>query len=114
MASGSSADVQRAVEGIRGSYDLHHVAAYGLIDGDGRSQGVVDVLRDRGVFALDVYSVEALYYCDDSLDAVARRQAESLGLGPESMKDSALRTAFDALAGFICIHTSASQGRHDH
>ena len=98
VASGASSDVQRAVEGIRGSYDLHHVEAYGLIDGDGRSQEVVESLRDRGVFALDAYSVESLYYCSDSLDAVVRQQAESLGRKSDSMKQLALDAAFVALS----------------
>ena len=98
FASGASADVQRAVEGIRDSYDLHHVEAYGLIDGDGRPQEVVDSLRERGVFALDAYSVESLYYCSESLDAVVRRQAESLGREQDSMMQSALDAAFSALA----------------
>ena len=94
VASGASSDVLRAVEGIRGSYDLHHVEAYGLIDGDGRSQEVVDSLRERCVYALDVYSVESLYYCSESLDAVVRRQAESLGRQSESMMQSALDAVF--------------------
>ena len=96
-ASGTSTDVQRAVEGMRGSQDLHHVEAYGLIDSDGRSQEVVDTFSERGVFALDVYSVESLYYCSDSLDAVARWQAQSLGRDSDTMRDSALHAALKAL-----------------
>ena len=98
VASGGSSDVQRAVEGIRGSYDLHHVEAFGLIDGDGRSEETVDTLRDRGVFALDAFSVESLYYCSEALDAVARWQEESLGRQPDSMMQPALDAAFAALA----------------
>ena len=97
-ASGTSTDVQRAVEGMRGSYDLHHVEAFGLIDGDGRSQDTIYALSGRGVFALPSYSVESLYYCSDSLDAVSRWQAESLGRDPETLRESALRAAFVALA----------------
>ena len=96
-AIGTSTDVQRAVEGMRGSQDLHHVEAYGLIDSDGRSQEMVDTFSERGLFALDVYSVESLYYCSDSLDAVARWQAQSLGRDPDAMRDSALHAAFKAL-----------------
>ena len=96
-ASGTSTDVQRAVEGMRGSQDLHHVEAFGLIDSDGRSQEAVNALSERGVFALDVYSVESLYYCSDALDAVAAWQAESLGRDPDAMKESALQAAFVAL-----------------
>ena len=97
VASGNSTAVQRAVEGIRSSYDLHHVEAFGLIDGDGRPTEVVKALSDRGVFALDVYSVESLYYCSDSLVAVARRQAYSLGREADPMVQSALSAAFSAL-----------------
>ena len=96
-ASGTSTDVQRAVDGIRGSHDLHHVEAYGLIDSDGRSQEAVDALSERGVFALDVYSVESLYYCSDALEAVAAWQAESLGRDADTIRESALQAAFDAL-----------------
>ena len=96
-ASGTSTDVQRAVEGMRGSQDLHHVEAYGLIDSDGRSQEVVNALSERGVFALDVYSVESLYYCAEALDAVVAWQAQSLGRDPDTMRESALQDAFVAL-----------------
>ena len=96
-ASGTSTDVQRAVEGMRGSQDLHHVEAFGLIDSDGRSQEVVNALSQRGVFALEVYSVESLYYCSDALDAVAIWQAQSLGRDPDAMRESALQAAFVAL-----------------
>ena len=96
-ATGTSTDVQRAVEGMRGSQDLHHVEAYGLIDSDGRSPEAVNSLSEHGVFALDVYSVESLYYCLDSLDAVARWQAQSLGRDPDTLRDSALQAAFNVL-----------------
>ena len=96
-ASDTSTDVQRAVEGMRGSQDLHHVEAFGLIDSDGRSHEVVNALSQRGVFALEVYSVESLYYCFDALDAVAISQAQSLGRDPDAMRESALQAAFVAL-----------------
>ena len=96
-AIGNSVDVQRAVEGLRRSQEFHHVQAYGLVDRDGRCQGVVNSLCTRGIFALDVYSVESLYYCDASLDAVARWQAQSLGRDPDMMRDCALEAAFKVL-----------------
>ena len=92
-ATGTSTDVQRAVEGMRGSQDLHHVEAYGLIDSDGRSPETVNALSERGVFALDVYSVESLYYCLDSLvlqRRVMRKHAQVFffSYGPFIMGDS--------------------------
>lgn len=75
---GSCREVQRAVSGLRGSQNLHHVEAFGLIDKDDRSVEKVEELAKKGVFALEVCSVESLYYCSDAIAAVAHRQAESL------------------------------------
>ena len=49
------------------------------------------------MFALDAYSVEALYYCSDAIAAVARRQAESLAENADTMIESAIQKAFVAL-----------------
>lgn len=97
VPKGSCSDVQKAVSGLRGSETLHHVEAFGLIDRDNRSEYEVKQLAKEFVFALDVYSVEALYYCSDAIEAVARRQAESLGHGSEELFDSATEAALDAL-----------------
>ena len=97
IASGTSGNVQRAVEGMRGSQDLHRVEAYGLIDRDGRSQQAVDDLANDGVFALDVCTVESLYYCSDSLEAVAGWQEMSLGKSAGTIMELAKQAALDAL-----------------
>ena len=49
-----------------------------FIDLDNRTDENVAELEDDGIFALDVYSVEGLYYCSEVIAAVARQQAESL------------------------------------
>ncbi len=84
IPKGSCNDVIRAVNGLRGSQELHHVEAFGLIDRDDRSDDEIAELAQESVFALDVCSAEGIYYCSDAIEAVARRQAESLGceLGP--------------------------------
>ena len=79
VPKGSCEEVQKAVLGLRGSQDKHHVEAFGLIDRDDRMDEAVEKLAEKGVFALEVYSAEVLYYCSDAIAAVARRQAESLG-----------------------------------
>ena len=63
VPKGSCSDVQRAVSGLRGSQHLHHVEAFGLIDKDDRSDSEVDELAGNNIFALDVCSAEAIYYC---------------------------------------------------
>lgn len=92
---GSCEEVIRAVKGLRSSYEHHHVEAVGLIDRDGRTEDeVIDLAQDR-VFALDVYSVESLYYCSDAIESVAFRQAGSLGLDPQAMSQAATTNALE-------------------
>ena len=88
----------KAVSGLRESRNLHHVEALGLIDRDNRSHDDVDKLAKEFVFALDVYSVEALYYCSDAIVAVAQRQAESLGVDAGEMIELARERALDSLS----------------
>ena len=79
IPKGSYDEVIRAVKGLRGSYEHHHVEAIGLIDKDDRTEDEVSELGQDSVFALDVYSVESLYYCSDAIDAVARQAGRFLG-----------------------------------
>ena len=97
VSKGNCAEVQKAVLGLRGSQDLHHVKAFGLIDRDNRTKEKVKELAEQGVFALEVYSVEALYYCSDAINAVACRQAESFGVDADELIKAARQKAFDAL-----------------
>ena len=98
LPRGSCAEVLKAVSGLRGSEDLHHVEAFGLIDRDNRSNEAVKKLAEGFVFALDVYSVEALYYCSHAIAAVAHRQAESLGVDAGEMIELARERALDSLS----------------
>ena len=97
VPKGSCIDVQKAVSGLRGSQGLHHVEAFGLIDRDDRDEEGVKQLAEGGVFVLDMYSVESLYYCSDAIAAVARRQAESLRRNADEMIKSATEKALDVL-----------------
>ena len=77
----------------RGSRDLHDVEAFGLIDGDNRSSDDVSRLNQKGIYALNAYSVESIYYCSDGMNAVAHRQAESLGRNADQMVEDAKNKA---------------------
>ncbi len=96
IPKGSCEEVQKAVLGLRGSQDKHHVEAFGLIDQDGRMDDV-EKLAEKGVFALEVYTVESLYYCSDAIAAIAEQQAESLNVDKNRLIESANRQAVDAL-----------------
>ena len=98
IPKGSCDEVIRAVKGLRGSYEHHHVEAVGLIDRDDRTKDEVNELAQDSIFALDVYSVESLYYCSDAIDAVARRQAESLGRKSDEMISTATHSVLKVIA----------------
>ncbi len=98
IPKGSCDEVIRAVKGLHGSNEHHHVEAIGLIDRDDRSQCEVNELAQDNAFALDVCSVESLYYCSDAMEAVACRQAESLGCDPKAMLKAVKQSALDAIS----------------
>ena len=98
VSRGSCNEVIRAVNGLRSSQEHHHVEAFGLIDRDDRQPDETEKLAEGGIFALDVCSVESLYYCSDAIDAIAHRQAESLGCDPQEMISTAARNALSAIA----------------
>ena len=97
VPKGSCIDVERAVSGLRGSCGLHHVEVFGLIDRDALSEEKIRELANEGVFALGVCSVEALYYCSDAIEAVAHRQAESLGFKADEVIELAKTEALAVL-----------------
>ena len=99
VPKGSYSEVEKAVAGLRNAQDHHHVEAFGLIDKDNCSNDEVSRLAKGFVFALDVYSVEALYYCSDAITAVAHWQAQSLGRDPAEMIESATKAGLAALQG---------------
>ena len=94
---GGCDDVIKAVEGMRDSRALHDVEAFGLIDGDNRDSADISRLRDKGIYSLNAYSVESIYFCSDAMNAVAQRQAESLGRDANQMIEDAKGGALDGL-----------------
>ena len=94
---GSCEEVQKAVLGVRGSQEIDDVEAFGLIDRDNRGDKDIERLAEKGIFALKVYSVEALYYCSDAIDAVARQQAASRGIDANGLVKSAKQQVIEEL-----------------
>ena len=97
IPKGSCNEVIRAVTGLRSSQEHHHVEAFGLIDRDDRQIDDTEKLAEDGIFALNVCSVESLYYCSDAIEAVARRQSGSLGCSSNEMKLTATQSALKAI-----------------
>ena len=97
----SCEEVQKAVLGWRGSQKIHpvHVEIFGLIDRDNRTEEDVEELAEKGVFALEVYAVEALYYCSDAIAAVAKQQAGLRNEDENELIESARQKAIEVLKG---------------
>ena len=47
-----------------------------------------------GIFTLEVYSVESLYYCSDAIASVAHQQANSKDLDANELIKSVIQKAF--------------------
>ena len=75
IPKGSCENVQKAVLGLRESQEIHDVEAFGLVDGDNRGKEVKK-LAESGIFALEVFSVESLYYRSEIIAAIAHQRAE--------------------------------------
>lgn len=97
IPKGSCEDVQKAVLGLRGSLDIHDVEAFGLIDEDGRPDKEVEKLAESGIFALEVYSAESLYYCSDTIAAVAYEQARIRGEDGNALIETAKQGAIEVI-----------------
>jgi ABC-type Mn2+/Zn2+ transport system ATPase subunit len=79
VAKSSCRDVEHAVNSIRGSSNLHWLNAFGIVDNDRRMEADIDRLKDKGVYALSVFSVESIYYHPYVQCYVAQRHAVVTG-----------------------------------
>lgn len=95
---GSCGEVEKTVLELMDFQEIHDVEAFGLIDRDDRPCEDIDELARKGIFALEVYSVEALYYSSEAIAAVAHQQAISLGIDDvNEFIESVKRDVFDML-----------------
>ena len=95
--AGSCMNVEKMVKGLRGSLGMHHTEAFGLIDRDHLGEREVAKLSENNIFCLNVYSVESLYYCKESISAVAESQGQSLRKNPKKLFNSSLNNAFEVI-----------------
>ena len=62
IAKSSCRDVEHAVSSIRDSGALHWLHAFGIVDNDRRTEADINRLKEKGIYALPVFSVESIYY----------------------------------------------------
>ena len=97
IAKGSCRDVEHAVRSIRASDQLHWLQAFGIVDNDGKNSSDIEELKQSGVYAVDVYSVESIYYAPNIQEKVVQRLTEAVGGDPETLLEQAKITAIDAV-----------------
>ena len=96
-AKSNCREVRKAVTGLRSIEAFHRVDVFGLVDNDSQDESTIAALADEGIFALPDYSVESLYYSGEVLEAVARRQAETLGITVDSLLEQARDQALSGI-----------------
>ena len=90
IPKGSCRDVEHAVVGVRAGEGFHWLRAFGIADGDGYAPEQIQAKRDKGVYALPFYSVEAIYFHPQVIEWIAARQAGVTGEDASALIEKAL------------------------
>lgn len=93
----SCRDVEHAVSGIRDAEGLHWVQAFGIVDNDRRTADRISALQRKGVYALEAFSVESIYYHPAIQHRLALRHSAVTGADAEKLRISAWDAAFTAI-----------------
>ena len=97
IPKGSCHDVERAVVGGRAGECFHWLRAFGIIDGDGYAPDEILTRRERGIYAVPFYSVEAIYFHPRIIGWIAARQANVSGGNASDLTMSALKRGVAAI-----------------
>ncbi len=98
IPKGSCKDVERAVVGVGAAEGLHWLHAFGIVDGDGYEPDQIREKRDKGIYALPFYSIEAIYFHPTVIQRIAARMANISGAEPSDMAQAALAAGVSAIA----------------
>ena len=97
IPKGSCYDVEHAVLGARSAEGLHWLQAFGIVDCDGFDADQIAAKRERGVYPLPYYSVEAIYFHPKIIEKIAARQAFVSGDSGSQLAKSALASGVAAM-----------------
>ncbi|SNR60650.1 ABC transporter [Lutibacter agarilyticus] len=89
IPQGNCREVEKAVNGIKKTDNIHWINAFGLIDTDDRTPEQVQALLEKGVAAIPFYSVEALYYHLHIIEKVAQKISELTGQNATALNQKA-------------------------
>ena len=77
--NGGHGDVENAVSALRRNSEYTRIEAYGIVDGDGRPEQPGESSDGSGIYVMEAFSVECLYYCEDAILAVAMHLSPTVG-----------------------------------
>ena len=98
IPKGSCHEVEQAVIGLQAGESFHWLEVFGIIDGDGFDESDRAEKRERGIYALPYYSVEAIYFHPWIIKMIATRKAEALGGDAETLETDAIAAGVDAIS----------------
>jgi len=101
IAKSSCRDVEYAVFGIREASDLHWLNVFGIVDNDRRTQGDIDRLKAKGVYAVSEYSVESIYYHPEIQRRIVERHVAVTGENASTRLSMAKNAAITAVTPHI-------------
>lgn len=79
IAKESCREVEHSVSSIRSAQNLHWLHAFGIVDNDRRTEANINELKKKGVYAVQLYSVESIYYHDEVMQRLASKQQTLTG-----------------------------------
>jgi len=97
IPKGDCREVEKAVSGVRSTQKINWLSAFGIVDSDGFDQHEIEKKREKCVYAVPFYSVEAIYYHPEIIKKIAERNAQVRGGNAEEMAQSAIDAAIDAV-----------------
>ena len=97
IPKGSSHEVEDAVAGCRSSEALHWLRAFGIVDGDGLETEDIEEKRERFVYTVPFYSVEALYFHPQIVELVASRVVSMQGGEASQLAQDAIASGIEAI-----------------
>ncbi|PKP85046.1 MAG: hypothetical protein CVT80_04805 [Alphaproteobacteria bacterium HGW-Alphaproteobacteria-2] len=98
IPKGNCREVEHAVVGSRAGEGFHWLRAFGIADGDGYAADQIAAKREKGVYALPFYSVEAIYFHPHIVERIATRQAYVSGADAAALNQKALAAGVAAVA----------------
>lgn len=98
IPKGSCRDVENSVAGSRAGETFHWLRAFGIADGDGYDEEQIEAKRQRGVYLLPFYSIEAVYFHPEVIRRIAIRKTEVAGGDAEKVAEGAILCGVEGIS----------------